>query len=153
MRLHFLVEGPTEQAFVNDLLVGYLEGHGVYAFTKRLDGITSYGRMRRDLRRFLLDQSRDARFTTMIDYYGRPRDFPGSSEALSPDQVKDPLKRVEFLEKKLAEDIGDWRFIPYLQLREFEALLFTDISVLSKQYSEHADAIRSPSVRDARTHR
>ncbi|MBK8383763.1 MAG: DUF4276 family protein [Ignavibacteria bacterium] len=36
-----------------------------------------------------------------------------------------PVERVEFLEKSCSEDINELRYIPYIQLHEFEGLLFT----------------------------
>ena len=49
-------------------------------------------------------------------------------------------ERVSYLERMLDEDIsGDWlseeNFIPYIQLHEFEALLFSDISVVDRVLS------------------
>ena len=37
-----------------------------------------------------------------------------------------PVQRVEFLEQAFADDISDRRFLPYLQLHEYEAYLFSD---------------------------
>ena len=81
--------------------------------------------MKNDIMRFLKqDKASDAFFTTMIDFYAIYSDFPGLAEAqLMP---ADPFERVEFLEQKFAEDIGDPRFIPYIQLHEYEAYLFSD---------------------------
>ena len=54
----------------------------------------------------------------MIDLYALPDDFPGT-EAFKGEQ--DPYRRVEGMEQALAEDIDDPRFMPYIQLHEFEA--------------------------------
>jgi hypothetical protein len=56
----------------------------------------------------------------MIDLYGLPSDFPRKTQAPS-----DPYEKVCFLEEVLAEEIQDERFIPYIMLHEFEALLLT----------------------------
>ena len=58
--------------------------------------------------------------TTMIDLYKLPSDFPRKTQAHS-----DPYKKVRSLEQALAEEIQDARFIPYIMLHEFEALLLT----------------------------
>jgi Domain of unknown function (DUF4276) len=54
-------------------------------------------------------------------------------------------ERVTFLESAFAKDISFDRFIPYLELHEFEALLFADPTKLSEYYNEqrHAAAIES----------
>ena len=58
----------------------------------------------------------------MIDLYAIAPDFPGLTESESLHQ--NPIKRVELLEQRFAEDISDYRFIPYIQLHEYEAYLF-----------------------------
>jgi len=62
----------------------------------------------------------------MIDLYALHNDFPGRDEA---DGMRfDPYKRVTALEKKWQEATGDSRFIPFIQLHEFEAYLFVDVA-------------------------
>lgn len=41
------------------------------------------------------------------------------------DNISSHLKKVEAMERSIASDINDRRFIPYIQLHEFEALLFS----------------------------
>src|SRR5207247_471396 len=50
------------------------------------------------------------------------------------DHHEDPWKRAEDLEKHFFEDVSDQRLIPHLQLHEYEALIFTDVTCLSKFY-------------------
>lgn len=76
----------------------------------------------------------ECRFTTMFDFYALPDDFPGYAEAM---RNSDPYERVGILEQKMAESVGDSRFIPYIQLHEFEALLFADPKQLDWEYLEH----------------
>lgn len=65
-------------------------------------------------------------FTTMIDLYDLPRKFPGYREAES--LRSDLYKRVEAIEMSWSHKTGDQRFIPFIQLHEFEAYLLTDVS-------------------------
>jgi hypothetical protein len=58
----------------------------------------------------------------MFDLYALPRNFPQYDEA----PRADPYKRVEFLEQALRSTVDHPRFIPYLQLHEFEALVLAD---------------------------
>ena len=76
--------------------------------------------MKNDILRFLAqEKSNDVFFTTMIDLYAIPNDFPGLEAA---EKLRhSPTKRVEALEQAFAQDISDWRFIPYIQLHEYEA--------------------------------
>ena len=85
------------------------------------------------------DRNPDARFTTMFDLYGLPRDFPGYDEARA---LTDSYERVSVLEGALGEDISDHRFIPYIQLHEFEALLFSCPRKLETQFYERGDEIQ-----------
>ena len=131
-RVHILVEGQTEESFVNKLLGPHLAGYGIHVTpilvaTKRAKegrkfrgGVTSYGKLRRDLRRLFLDSSVEA-VTTMFDFYGLPADFPGHSTI----PATSCWDRAAYLERALLEDLDeDPRLIPYLSLHEFEALLF-----------------------------
>jgi hypothetical protein len=70
----------------------------------------------------------------MIDLYAIPTRFPRRDEAEA--LRHDPFRRVEFLENAFAADIGDPRFIPYIQLHEFEAILFCDPTYFAYFYDE-----------------
>jgi len=59
----------------------------------------------------------------LIDFYRLRNDFPKFSEAQQ--FQNNPVQKVTFLEQACFDDINDRRFIPYIQLHEFEGLLFT----------------------------
>ncbi len=83
--------------------------------------------MQNDINRFLRQESgSDVFFTTMIDLYALPAEFPGARQA--EDLRNLPYKRVEYIEKRWYDVTDDHRFIPFIQLHEFEAYLFTDVS-------------------------
>ena len=63
-------------------------------------------------------------FTTMIDLYGLPGDFPGKAGNVR--NPHNPRPYCEALEQAFGADIGDARFAPYLQLHEYETLLYSD---------------------------
>lgn len=150
VRLNLIVEGQTEENFVNQTLKPCLGSLSVgvsvrVATTKRTrgrkfrGGLSTYAQARNDIIRWIReDQNPDVRFTTMFDLYGLPDDFPGYEAAASHD---DPYQRVETLEDALAQDIADPRFIPYIQLHEFEALLLSSPQKLESQFSGYPDAI------------
>lgn len=143
IRLHVVAEGQTEEAFVKRILSHHL---GFFDITtdvrcvqtskkhgkKYRGGLRSYEQIKSDLLKWLKeDHSPEARFTTMIDLYGLPGNFPAISTAI---KTNYPGKKVDFLEKAFADDIGDKRFIPYLQLHEFEALIFVDPTKLELEF-------------------
>lgn len=150
-RLHVLAEGQTEEAFVNQVLAPHLAGHGVVAdvrcVTTRRDrqrpdrvfrgGLREFGKVRRDLERWMAED-RTAVFTTMFDLYALPDDFPEFQAAA---RTRDPYARVRYLEQAMAVALGPDRLIPYIQLHEFEALLFADPAKFDWHYIEHETQI------------
>jgi len=130
-RLNFVVEGQTEETFVRDVLAEHLAVHGVYAVARCVEtsrtrlkifkgGMSTYARAKGDIERWL-KEDRKAYLTTMFDLYGLPEDFPNMAKKSS---VNDPHKKAQLIEKGIAADIPDPRLIPYIQVHEFEALLF-----------------------------
>src|SRR5581483_4366764 len=94
--------------------------------------------MPNDLGRLLLQYDHvDARFTTMFDLYGLYGDFPGWDEAEKQRHI--PRERVLTLERAFAADVGDSRFIPHIQLFEFETILLCEPGQLALVY-ESAEA-------------
>ncbi|MEJ7638287.1 MAG: DUF4276 family protein [Singulisphaera sp.] len=136
-RLYLFAEGQTEQTFADTVLKPHLANFGVYLHRPVLvatsrkrgkvyrGGGRHYLPMRNDVDRFLKQEAgTDVFFTTMIDLYAISSDFPRLDEAES--LRHDPQRRVELLETAFADDVGDTRFIPFLQLHEYETYLFVD---------------------------
>lgn len=137
-RLHLTVEGQTEQEFAVSLLKPHLAAFNVFHEKPRLTGphgrrggripqggmFNTFVHALNDMRRWLRgDPSADARFSMMVDLYGLPHDFPDYEAAMA---LADPYAQVRHLEQALAREMNDPRFIPYLQLHEFEALILSD---------------------------
>lgn len=134
IRLPAVVEGQTEETFVNTVLAPEFGSRNVFVDTHCVTtgrgdrrtyrgGLNKYEHLKRDLARWMKqDQQPDAWFTTMIDLYALPDDFPGFEDCA---RRGNPTERVECLEERLAQDLAHRRFIPYIQLHEFEALLFS----------------------------
>jgi len=91
-RLLMLVEGQSEEIFVKRTLAPHLAQQGVYVqppivlWTKRLPsgggfrgGVSNWNQIRRSL--LPLTRDGDAWVSTLLDFYGLPKDFPGLSEA------------------------------------------------------------------------
>lgn len=143
MRLLVYVEGVTELSFVDDALAPYLERRGYASVRARLIGTrvsrkqrgggVSWPSVREGIVRHL-KEDRNALATTMVDYYGMPqsgtRGWPGRAEAKA-----QPLAgKAAFLQNAVSKDVSRHmganfdkrRFIPYVSMHEFEALLFSD---------------------------
>ncbi len=152
-RINFVVEGQTEELFVNRVLAPYFADQSIYTsarcVTTRSDrdtphikyrgGLSTYRHAHDDILEWAKrERSGNVRFTTMFDLYGLPGDFPGCEEAA---KELDPYLRVKILEKAFKESIGDWRFIPYIQLHEFESLLFSDLQKLGAEFPDYSENI------------
>lgn len=146
IRVNIFVEGQTEEGFVKNVLAHALRKRDMHArpilvpntrgATRRRHrgGISAFEPVRDALHRNVRSDT-GAYTTTLFDYYGLPGTFPGVEHpgCPPPSRLGD---RVDFLEQHLAQVIGGGRrFIPYLQLHEFEALLFSDIDVLDREMS------------------
>lgn len=138
-----VVEGETEEGFVKRVLAPHfkrsqatltpiiISNKAGLTSGKHRGGLSKYSIVREHVDSLL--QTPDVYVTTFFDYYGLPTDFPGfEDDALPASHVV--RKRVVFLESQFADDLGDPdRFIPYFQLHEFEALLFSDVQALDQK--------------------
>lgn len=150
IRLNIIVEGQTEETFVNKILGPHLGGFNVFVSARRVEtgrkrgkifrgGMISYLKAQKDINLWMKeDKGGDARFTTMFDFYRLPNDFPGFEEAK---QKSDPYKKIEVIEDNFKADIASPRFFPYLQLHEYEALLFSDLDKFHHYYIDHNNQI------------
>lgn len=123
-----LVEGYAEEKFVKAILKPYFEPKGIFVIPINLKGVGNYTIIRNEVNRLLKDSS-SSLVTTMIDLYRIPSDFPQKKGVT---KTHTGIQKVNILEKGFREDIGVDKFLPYLQLHEFEALLFSDVSMFSK---------------------
>lgn len=142
MRLLVHVEGQTEEAFVNEVLAPFLYARGFSSVSARLvgnarfrenrGGIRSWELVKAEVMRHLKND-RAAFATTMVDYYALPagaNGWPGREAA----KFMLCADRACHVEQAVHEDfcvaMGDGferkRFLPYVTMHEFEALLFSD---------------------------
>lgn len=126
-RLAITVEGQTERAFVRLLLTEHLRDHGVEAFPILLGGGQGKGAVGGDVsvkrlagEMIYLLRSFDA-VTTLVDFYGFRKKGKATVEELEAEIRKAIGRRVRRPER--AKNL-----IPYIQLHEFEALLFSEVS-------------------------
>lgn len=141
--IYIIGEGQTEEEFIKELVSPFLKNLGIINAVPILLE-TSSGHYGGDLSYYryktnavnLLKQDPNAIVTSLIDYYALRSDFPGYY-----DPIRDSLSRVTHLEQRIGADINNHRMFPYIQLHEFEALLFTDIKAYNKYFP-----VQSPKI-------
>lgn len=151
-KINILCEGPTEQRFVSKVLSPYLQPYKIVVkpqlliTNKKLNakgGMIDYSQAKRDLMNMIAsckDNSYEKNFfSTMFDLYALPNDFPGSNLSFT-----NCYDRVTAIESAFVQDINDNRFVPYIELHEFEALVLCNIPQLKEDYpnaSKELDAL------------
>ncbi len=136
-RVYILVEGQTEEAFLNELMVQPYARKGVYltpiiinTSASHKGGLSSYSKVKPQIEK-LCKQDSKAYVSTFFDYYALPKDFPGNRE-LSSFGAATGTAKVAYLEQQLGAAIARPNFIPNLTLHEFEALLLTDVDAFAE---------------------
>ncbi|WP_434571958.1 DUF4276 family protein [Pseudomonas sp. Z3-8] len=134
IRIHVICEGQTEEMFINEVLAPAFHHMNIYLVPALIGkpghkgGNFRFERLLTDVEKRLLGD-RQAYCTTFFDFYGLPEAFPGKKEASNKetmDAKADCL--LEAMTDKLRQKLGDEvmrRFIPYVQMYEFEGLLFS----------------------------
>ncbi len=138
-RVVVVCEGETEEEFVRDVLAPsfyglelYLEPQMVETSPGNRGGALNYDRVKPHLRNALRQKSAPV-VTTLFDLYKLDKRFPGFEQSRA---IPDLGQKLELLRRELHSDVvaaagcQPERFIPYIQPYEFEALLFSDVSVL-----------------------
>jgi len=142
-RIRVLVEGPTERAFIRDILKPYfsfcqIDLHAV--MFRRQGGISAYAKAKDVIVRSLKEDTALI-CTTMVDFYGMPTDWPGRDQA---NRCQSCAEKAGLVERSILEDIAGSlgnsfnprRLIPYVQMHEFEALLFSSPSLLAESLGD-----------------
>jgi len=167
VRLLVIVEGETEETFVNELLAPHLYKKGFLAVSAKLmgnarkrdrrGGIRPWPGVREEIIRHL-NTDKNIYVSTMVDYYAlpggenNPNAWPGRFQAVSLN-FDDKAQHVE---AKLQQDLATYspqsfkteRFIPYIMMHEFEGLLFSDCKELASSIAREDLATRFQNIRD-----
>ena len=135
-RLIFIVEGDSEQRFINEHLVSYLalKFPGVSMHAQKITtnrkkhvkgGNVNYELLKNEIRRTYAQ--RGVLITTFMDFFRLPTDYPGYTQ---------DVKQISQIENAIRIDcsnvIPPTSFLPYLQKHEFETLLFANSAGFSK---------------------
>ena len=154
IRVTIVVEGQTEDSFVKNVLAPAMWPHQILLKSILLGhqgGRPSYERVKKDVLTYL-KQDTTAYCSTLLDYYGLGRGFPGTPVAENLANVE----KVELIERAVKEDIcaripefrADRRFLPYIQLHEYEGLLFSNPPVFAAAISQEQLATQFQQIRD-----
>lgn len=145
-RLNILVEGTTEELFVKQVLYPHLINFGIITFVQKWftsrssgakGGSSNYDYIHNHLTRWIKQEGHnpDVNFSVMVDLYSFPRDgntvYDHEIKA-----IKGGLEKALKLEEKIKAKTNFNRFIPYVQLHEFEALILANPQSLNTFYTD-----------------
>jgi hypothetical protein len=147
-----IVEGRTEQLFVEKLLSPYLASKNIFICATQVTkpgqkgGDVRFSRVQRDIG-LHLKQRRDIYVTTLIDYYGTS-EWPGMDQIVgndSPEAIAEKINRSTKAEitSLYAEQAAERRYIPNMAIHEFEAYCFSDANILSEELKVEQSKISS----------
>lgn len=147
-RLCVICEGPTEVEFVKSCLEPHLRPLGFHTYPSLLQAPSGNHRGGRvtveQLGKHLAHEyDRTDRITTLVDYYGF-KDADGRSRS--------ELEAAILAEAQRWNGRMDTRFVlPYVQMYEFEGLLFTDVEQFQYVLDGWSDEARAQlqAIRDA----
>ena len=145
-RLNILVEGTTEERFVNQVLYPHLINFDIITFVQKWftnrslggkGGGSNYDFIHNHLTRWIKQEgnNHEVNFSVMIDLYS----FPKDGNTIYDEEVivlVDGIGKALKLEEKMQERTNFHRFIPYVQLHEFEALLLAKPESLVEFYTD-----------------
>lgn len=148
-----IVEGPTEQRFIKDILAPYLGAKNVFMTPIILSkpgqkgGDVRFVRARNDIARHL-KQRRDAYVSLLVDYYGIGRDWPGIDTVrpgASPGDIATAICTAtqDAIDAELTDYRSDVRFVPHIAVHEFEALLFSEPATLARYIQADQQSIEA----------
>lgn len=135
-RLIIICEGQTEIEFCKDVLIKHFSNKNIMIQTplikKSGGGIVTWEALKKQINLHL--REKEVFVTTFIDYYGIPDDYNYPSWEASK-EIVDKNSRMDFLEDAMKSNVGQNRFIPYIQLHEFEGLLFNNIDIFDQNFT------------------
>lgn len=137
-----IVEGKTEQLFIEKILAPYLGHKNIGMIVTQASkpgqkgGDVRFSRMKQDISRHLM-QRKDTYVTTFIDYYGI-KEWPGLELIVPQSPPAQIAQVINEATKALVVSLfpkqqPERRFIPFIAIHEFEALLFSDTSIIASE--------------------
>lgn len=121
IRLAIVVEGETEVRFVKNVLAGHLSSQGVAPFPIPLRGNVTVDRVAETMANL---RRNFHRVTSLVDFYG----FRGK-ETDTVDQLEQRVSGA--IQTRIGRPPDNSRIFPYVQLHEFEGLLFSKVEAFN----------------------
>lgn len=139
-QVFIICEGYSELLFCKEILALHLKKYSIklnYELTSQSKdgGITKWINIKDQIIR-INNQNPDAIITTFLDYYGidKSHKFPSWADSKL---ISDKSERISILENGMKNDFeSTFNFIPYIQLHEFEALVFSDYNAFELLYDK-----------------
>lgn len=139
-----IVEGKTEQIFIESILAPYLAVKNIFISATQVSkpgqkgGDVKFSRTIKDIGNHLKQRS-DTFVCTFVDYYG-VKEWPGVEQVpkgATPNQLAETVNNAsqQAVVEYYPELQTTRRYIPYLAVHEFEALLFSDAEILAAKLS------------------
>ena len=157
LTVEVVVEGPTENLFIKNVLAPYWALRGIFItppkIRTRIDerfgkvytgGDIRFPRVAKQVGNFL-KQRRNIIVASFVDYYGI-KEWP-SLERINSNHSPRDIARIlnqaarEYIQQNYPETCPQNRYFPYIAVHEFEALLFSDTSIMSKHLHIHSHII------------
>jgi Domain of unknown function (DUF4276) len=135
VRIGISVEGLTEEIFIEKLLAPYLAQKNVFISPIPMGGDVSIDRAKSELKKIA---NNFEYVTTLYDFYGFKKKSLGENK--------------ESLENKLMQSVHDGvrpKLIPYIQMYEFEGILFSCPASMERVLNEAGVAEWAQGVLDA----
>ncbi|MDX2078739.1 MAG: DUF4276 family protein [bacterium] len=151
-RVYVICEGFTEHDFVHELLIPHFSTRNIFLFPRLLGmdghkgGRVNNQRVLDDISILLNDST--AYCTTFFDFYGLPNSFFGKIDANSVQLPEEKAQKICLALKQAVKPDKARRFIPYIQMYEFEGLLFSDPQKLAKGVFQPQIAGKLQIIRD-----
>jgi hypothetical protein len=154
--INIIVEGTTEENFVNDVLVKHFASMNKFVSARKIKtgwdpvnnkpakgGLLKYSKFRNDVLRWIeSDKERPNTFyTSFIDLYAFPKDIESPYDNKI-QNISNKYQKIFELEKAIGQNINHPSFIPYVQLHEFEAFILSYPEKLLNLYPEYQTPLK-----------
>lgn len=156
--IYIVVEGYTEQTFVREVLAPQMSHKQIYIHPVLIGnpghkgGNIRFERATDDIGKFL-KQRNNIYVSTMFDYFRIEPEWPGRDEVARQSKngrVFTAIEKAQVLEAATMDEVvrllaaynAERRFIPYIEMHEFEALLFSDPHILAEKIEVNVSQIR-----------
>jgi hypothetical protein len=141
--IFLIVEGDTEESFYKNVFQEHYKGRIVFSVTKMPSkrnlykrdgkgGRVSYQTFLDSMKRYLSSATHCQKIIFIYDYYGLDKTFKdhfnGSENTLD--------LKIESIKKRLESAVANHKFSIFLQVHEFEALLFSNPEVIANHFND-----------------